>query len=366
MIHGHVRYSYALHTYPEDRTPIEHQWSTLLHALGPHSLYQTWEWFRHQVEGPRQAHWGRVFVLSVHTGERLIAMLPLRETTLTIGTVRLPALSLPWERAAASAVLADPQYSTDDLLGSAGHWLAAKIPAWQLVALPRLVEGSPFAGGTALDLRRRIARSGSGSTKRIAATGSMPDYLKTLSTKARAGIRNAANRLRGHQVTLVSLTQPGPDLDAGLEAFYALEAAGWKNLSSVSRIPTEMLVRALAQHGQARIDLMSIDGTPAAVALSCRPGDGVHYVYKIAYSENLAYFSPGRVLLHDMIASCFEDATVTTIDFMSDSDWLSPFDPASSSLSSVYVFRRSLRGQALLWAAALRAYHRGRLRRTPR
>lgn len=127
----------------------------------------------------------------------------------------------------------------------------------------------------------------------------------------RKGLRRQRRRLeeRG-RVSFASFTQ-GEGLRSAVEAFLALEAAGWKGRRGTALAaggPGPALTRALfgaSQDGGARADVLSLDERPVAVSLALLAG-GTAFLLKTAYDEAFRAFAPG-ILLEDSILRDFLD-----------------------------------------------------------
>lgn len=127
----------------------------------------------------------------------------------------------------------------------------------------------------------------------------------------RKGLRRQRRRLdeRG-RVSFARFTQ-GEGLRSAVEAFLALEAAGWKGrrgTALATRAPGRALTRALfggAAGVAARADVLSLDGRPIAASLALVAG-GTAFLLKTAYDEEFRAFAPG-ILLEDAILRDFLD-----------------------------------------------------------
>lgn len=97
-------------------------------------------------------------------------------------------------------------------------------------------------------------------------------------------------------------TAAGHPVDDAIDAFLGLEAAGWKGRRGTalagSSATHDFFTRAisnLAAAGNARIDVMRLDGRPIAAGVSLIAGDRAWYC-KTTYAEDLARYSPGLLL----------------------------------------------------------------------
>lgn len=116
--------------------------------------------------------------------------------------------------------------------------------------------------------------------------------------------RRLARRLADHGALDRVSTATGYPLDAALDAFLALEAAGWKGRkgtalagSAATRGFCVTGISGLASAGMARVDVMRLDGRAVAVGILLMAGDRAWY-WKTAYAEDLARYSPGLLLSH--------------------------------------------------------------------
>lgn len=127
----------------------------------------------------------------------------------------------------------------------------------------------------------------------------------------RKGLRRQRRRLeeRG-RLSLARFTQ-GEGLRSAVDAFLALEAAGWKGRRGTAlgtRGPGPALTRGLfgaSEELAARADVLSLDDRPIAVSLALVAG-GTAFLLKTAHDEDFRAFAPG-ILLEDAILRDFLD-----------------------------------------------------------
>ena len=108
--------------------------------------------------------------------------------------------------------------------------------------------------------------------------------------------------------------------DEGIEAFLALEEASWVGRAGtalVSNPGTAAFARegahALRDRGQLVL-LATTAGTGLAAELFAIRDRDTLFMFKIAYAESLARFSPGTQLVHDMVTWFADDETLVHID----------------------------------------------------
>ncbi|ANY19952.1 hypothetical protein A6F68_01436 [Tsuneonella dongtanensis] len=140
------------------------------------------------------------------------------------------------------------------------------------------------------------------------------DYYDTsLSTKKRKELRRQFNRLSDEGVVSVLRHEACEDLEAWIENFLSLEAAGWKGAdgSALACNPATAAFFRSALTGAARagkLDRLAIalDGKPIAMLANFVALPGI-YSFKTAYDERLARFSPGVLLQRENLSLLARD-----------------------------------------------------------
>lgn len=124
------------------------------------------------------------------------------------------------------------------------------------------------------------------------------DYLNpVLAGRHRKEIRRQARRLE-ELLGAPLRTRDRSDEPAAVEAFLALEAAGWKGRAGTALASAghrgffDEMARGFAAAG--RLQLLALEAGDRTLAMKCNllAGDAV-YCFKIAYDEALSRFSPG-------------------------------------------------------------------------
>ncbi|HEY7810191.1 MAG TPA: GNAT family N-acetyltransferase [Allosphingosinicella sp.] len=128
-------------------------------------------------------------------------------------------------------------------------------------------------------------------------------YEQAVRKKKRKEIARLANRLRElGTVEFRTLEPGGTDVEAWCEAFIALERSGWKgreNSAIACREENARFLRAAlaAAHGEGRLQIRSLELNRRPIAmlinLLAPPGS---FMFKTAYDEDYARFSPGLLL----------------------------------------------------------------------
>lgn len=105
-----------------------------------------------------------------------------------------------------------------------------------------------------------------------------------------------------------------------LDVFLALEAKGWKGHAGTAAAQNPGMlgfmrdaVVALARAGQARIDVLRTDGQPVAATVTLFSKDE-GWLWKIAFDEDFARFSPGVQLTLDVSGNLLADPRIARVD----------------------------------------------------
>ena len=131
-----------------------------------------------------------------------------------------------------------------------------------------------------------------------------------------------AVRITDHAVAAAD--QSDADLDAAVDAFLAMEAAGWKGADGnaiACRAQHAAFFREIAAELRRsdQLELWSFGTPEQAAAYQCniRAGDTVFH-FKVAYDEGLSQWSPGVQLEIEMVAQFHRDRRLERIDSCTD------------------------------------------------
>jgi CelD/BcsL family acetyltransferase involved in cellulose biosynthesis len=173
------------------------------------------------------------------------------------------------------------------------------------------------------------------------------------STKFQANLRRRARRLTETGAVAVRRVDGGEDLDAALDAFLALEAAGWKwargtAIARDARLVTfyRAAARDAARRGTLALRALELDGRPVAFHFGLIHG-GAYLLPKTAYDEALGAVSPGQLLQREVLAEC-EARGLEAFDFLGpDMDWKRDWAPRHRPHDWLYVYRPGPRGRVM-------------------
>jgi CelD/BcsL family acetyltransferase involved in cellulose biosynthesis len=165
-------------------------------------------------------------------------------------------------------------------------------------------------------------------------------YLQGYPHRARfKDLRRRERRLAEAGAVSFETAQAGPALAAAVEAFLALERAGWKGAAGTAmacRPEGAALARALFKGTEGpvspRADLLRLDGRPIAISLAL-VGGGTATLLKTAYDETLRATAPGLLLEAAIVRAMHETGFARRLDSAA---------LAGSALESLYGERETI------------------------
>ncbi|GAA0816536.1 GNAT family N-acetyltransferase [Spirilliplanes yamanashiensis] len=149
-----------------------------------------------------------------------------------------------------------------------------------------------------------------------------PTYLGDLSASRRKNLRRNAALLAAElgEVRLVEHLADGRDLDAAVDGFLAMEAAGWKGRegTAIACRPGHAeffreTCHRLAAQGALWLTSLEAGGRPVAWDCLMLAGDTL-FAFKTTYDEDLRRFSPGVQVLSTLLTRFHADERFAVID----------------------------------------------------
>jgi len=266
---------------------------------------------------------GAVLVWSGTAPRKLLGFFPARVETRRYG-LKLPVL-VGWTHPFApfSAPLVEREAAEPVIAAWLAH--AAEDTALPgLLLLPYLPEEGPFAAALAAILRRaQMPAAGFNRHVRaqLAPRGNRSAYVEhALGPRQFRELRRTARRL-SELGALLFTTATEPDAVAtAIEDFLTLEASGPKGKAGAPAARNDEIrgfvkaaIKGLAAEGKVSIDRVFLDGRPIAVAITLRSGDTA-WLWKAAYDEALARYSPGVMLAASLTDELVNDAAIERTD----------------------------------------------------
>lgn len=167
------------------------------------------------------------------------------------------------------------------------------------------------------------------------------DLDQMVSPQRRKHLRRSGRKLAelGDVTTRVA---SGGDVEAAMEAFFEMEASGWKGrrgTALASSIRTLALargfLRSLARENRCAIVTLELDGSAVAAAILVYSG-GIAFYWKIAYDERHAEHSPGAQLMLEISRLMLADPDFVMLD--------SCTAPGERAIEAVWKGRRRMAG----------------------
>ncbi len=221
-------------------------------------------------------------------------------------------LAIGWlhPHAAVGAPLVDRMAATR-AIDALFDWIARERRGWTGLVLPRLVRTGPLFSAL---IARAVANNRAWSVaapyeRAVLLSGQSSDNVLrgVHSPRLRKEHNRKLNRLRDLGRIEIRSTSGAGEVRDSIETFLALEQKGWKGrrgtalLSSVGDATfTRVMTRLMARRGQCRIDCLTLNDRPVAMAIMIASA-GRCYFWKTAYDESFAAYSPGALLARMLI-----------------------------------------------------------------
>lgn len=171
-----------------------------------------------------------------------------------------------------------------------------------------------------------------GGSKWMSVDRPFAELKKALSGKFKISLRSTRRNLDALGLVEFGTTVRGDaDFDRVFDEFLQIEASGWKGADGTG---TGLLVNAtsnqrdfltaLAKRSDVstmELHRLTVNGECIASQLWMREGT-CRVAFKIGYREEYARYQPGHLLIEHVLADSCADATLTSVDFVSDAAWL--------------------------------------------
>ncbi len=159
---------------------------------------------------------------------------------------------------------------------------------------------------------------------------------------------------------LEQIQQPSR-IQAALDIFYQIEAAGWKGNagSAISQTKSLQLFYDqcwddFANNGNAVVFLLK-QATHSIAACIAFKHNKTLFLHKIAYDEGLAKLSPGSVLVKRIIENGIKQSSIHKICFNTNPPWVQRWHPQLDQLKSIQAFNYNIKGYTI--RVAVRIYY---------
>ncbi len=293
---------------------------------------------------------------------KFLKVLVARERGGVVGIAPLRLTRVKWRSIEARKVsFITPRYMTSDFLLDPGQrvevlrsfitFLLREETDWDYMELCSLLQDSPT-----VQMVEKISRefalplhsASRGSTLSVSLEGSWDSYISSRGAHLRKRYREAASRLYGLGVWNVQRTR-SPDGTGGLiKRMTNVMTRSWKGkrqtLASGLRLMTDQFELASARGGL-DVQELSLNGETEAFWFLSHQGPMAYALYT-AYVEDLSDYSPGFVLLHEVVKNLFSDRSrVSELDFLNNLPYLRRWANLERRRVSLTLYHRGLRAQ---------------------
>jgi CelD/BcsL family acetyltransferase involved in cellulose biosynthesis len=272
---------------------------------------------------------GAVLVWSGTAPRRLLGLFPARREARRYG-LRLP-MFVGWTHPFApfGAPLVEREAAEPVIAAWLAH-VASESEQAGLLLLPYLPEEGPFAAALTAILRRAhmpAAEFNRHARALLAPRGNRSAYVEhALGPRQFRELRRTARRLSELGALLFTTATEPDTVAAASDDFLTLEASGWKGKAGAAAPCSDEVcgfvkaaVIALAAERKVAINRVFLDGRPIAAAITLRSGDTA-WLWKAAYDETLARYSPGVMLAASLTEELVENGSVAQTDSCATAD----------------------------------------------
>jgi CelD/BcsL family acetyltransferase involved in cellulose biosynthesis len=330
---------------------LRQNWHNLVADQKVGGFYHLFEWYESNLSANQDAQ--EFLTIGVYSGERLLALLPLRETKRRVFGLRVRVLEFPNTEAILHDAILAPGSSPSEIVQAIRSDLSLKSGVgWDFMRLNEIPGASLFAKrnpGSRIPLSV-IHHTGYSN---IFELEQYRDFSTLLSKNFRAKLRKYTKQLRQYEDFSYDTINTLPGLDVAFDEFLQLEASGWKSRVGHGRgaiklnsKKTDFYRRVLISFSKldgCHIHFIRVDGHPIAGAFTIIVNDTC-FLFKIAYDERFAKLSPGNLLTEYLIKYYLGDSNIRFINLISNSKWRDSWHPSKMEVVTCYVFNRSILG----------------------
>lgn len=325
---------------------INEIWGEVLTGVQPRQFWHLPEWYEHYTRSLAQE---QIHFFIAYYYQRPIGILPLRQRSDVMYGMKVRVLELPTHaHMPLSDLIVDTRFLPPDFFSRFDRFLAREGIAWDVLVLQNV----PAESCVLQLLNAAAARYLVNISRRydcIRANGGYETLARGFASKTRENFRRARRRLSQAGAVEYVTASSGEDLAAAFTAFLEVEASGWKGSDGAGtaiKLDERLLefyrgiMRAFEPNGGCEINLLKLDGQ-AIAAQFCLVVDDTVYALKIGYDEAYARFSPGKVLLDEMLRRAL--AAGRHVNLTSNAPWHADWRPSEETAFKVTVFSCSPR-----------------------
>lgn len=288
-------------------------------------------------------HAGALEILTVHRDGRMIGLVPFCRR---FGVLKSPTN----HHTPAFSLVAEDQTATRYLVQALFTQLHDQI------SLAYLDEDSdPIAVllATANDVREKIIVRTHQRSPYVALKGvDWPAYESSLNAKLKSDLRRRWRRLEQAGHVCFEIADGSRDLSNLLDEGFRIEPSGWKARrgTAISSASNTLLfyaevARWAASRGELRLAFIRLDGRAIAFQLGLEHGR-TYYFLKGGYDTAFLRFSPGKLLMREMLRHAFAGG-LESFEFLGEEEpWKLEWTLTCRTRVNVRAFKRTLAGHA--------------------
>lgn len=298
---------------------------------------------------------GRLHILIVRAGEKILAIAPLmRETAQMYGVPVRRVRFLQNDHTPRTDVIIAER--PDESYRAIWNALLNDPDHWDVLQLNQL----PNDSGTRDHVSTLAAASGfstglwqSGDSPYLELTGTWDEYLAGLSAKFRSNIRNRMSRLTKIGEPALEVLRDGAAIQSACEDAWRLEASGWKREAgtSISSDPAvnrfySLLAERATERGWLRLLFLTVGGRRIATSYGASYRNRL-FLFKTGYDPEYATCSPFKILTYLAIRDAYAEG-LTEVDFLGDTEpWKLEWTTTTRGHDWVFVFSGTRRARLL-------------------
>ena len=184
-------------------------------------------------------------------------------------------------------------------------------------------------------------------------TTSCKDFSDSITGKYKRNLRRHHSNVSRLGNLVFESVVTRDELLAAYNEFAQMESNGWKgknNFKSTLAGNTQEysfykeLIHILAEKNEVQINLLRLDGIILAMQIAIVAGTTL-YITKITYNEKYSRYSPGNLLMHEVLKKNCENNLINRVSFITNYKWNSLWGACSDNICFNAYFLPSFKGK---------------------
>ncbi len=327
---------------------LKDEWLEVTNSLRNKRFYHLYQWYKSYLESIGKEDNSIYFIL-LYKNKILQVIFPLRICKKRISSFKFDVLEIPYHpHINLSDFIMRDEVDVQEVIDILKKSLDKFGIRWDFIYLPHVLEDSSMVR---YGKRFFFLFEYAGKCDYLQCN-SYDEIQKKFSKNFRRNLTKARNKLfEKNNVNLISTRQDG-ELFGSFEEFIEVEASGWKgergSKTAIKLDPKvtmfyKCLIKNYSEINGCEINLLKINNETIAGQF-CLLVDGTKYVLKIGYNESYSNFSPGNILLENLIQRACKDRCTKYINLVTDSKWHSDWKTSSYGVFRIYIFNKTIKG----------------------